>query len=121
MTTVIDPSGSPVAIFNKSGISIVDMPINMGPGEPLVPIPHFSGHTIVRAFVTQAGSPADGGLELPTNAEIGDLVEVDNLNIMANSPPIYAPSGENINFVASIPATTGARLRKITATDWRSR
>lgn len=120
MTTVIDPAGSPIAIFNKSGTAVLDLAINVGPSEPIISIPHFAGKTIARISSTSIGSPENGGVELPAAAEIGDAVEV--AYITSGSPGtlrVYAPAGETIDGAASQTVGGFVRFTKISGTDWR--
>lgn len=121
MTTVVDPAGTPVAIFNKSGTAIIDMAVTMGPSEPLIPIPSLAGKTIVRVTISGPVGGGDGGLELPSDAEIGDVVEIANISTTYVWGVAYAPSGETINGDTagqSIPASY-MRITKISTTDWR--
>lgn len=120
MTTVVDPGGMPVAIFNKSGKAALDIAISVGPSEPIVPIPHYAGHTIARVAVTSIGSPEDGGVELPSAAEIGDVVEVVRIATMVPGPLIvFAPAGETIDGAASASMGGFTRFNKVDTTDWR--
>lgn len=120
MTTVIDPAGTPVPVFNRTGIAVVDMAIDIGPSEPIVPIPHFAGTTIARVTATDVGDPDDGGVELPASAEIGDKVEIAQMSGSANFR-VYAPAGETIDGSPWANVGVFLWLRKIGSTDWRRR
>jgi hypothetical protein len=108
MTTVVDPLGTPVVYFNKSGHAIIEMAGGDGIGSP-AQIPDVSGHTIV---VVTEGDP-HGYISLPVNADVGDSVE------------IYTEIGAWF-VVAPAGATWGSRgggqagfYRKVSPTVWK--
>lgn len=117
MTTVINPSGSPVPIFNRSGLTITDL---NGAGEGNEPelwpeIQVVSEYTVIR-FNNGA---EDYGVKVPAGVEIGSLIEIYALNV-ANTR-VNLPDGEE--FINGIDNFTDFgrgcyRLRKISATQW---
>lgn len=121
MTTVIDPAGTPVAVFNKSGTAVIDMTISTGDGQPDVAIPYFAGDTIVRVNATFiSGNAAVGGVVLPEDAQIGDHVQIASVG--SASFNYIAPTGETIDGSSSHFSLGGfIWLRKIDTTDWRRR
>lgn len=116
MTTVVDPFGTPTAIFNRSGVTIIDFDASTStiPQVPDVP----SGHTVL---IVREPSPQTGpySVQLPANCEIGDVIEV--YRAPAEAMVIYLASGENFLFSGSSVSTlTGQHLllRKVSATEW---
>ena len=73
MTTIVAPSTNPTPIYNRSGVTID----TIAPGltsSLATAIVRNSGHTVV---VVSPSTGANGGyVKLPTDAEIGDVVEV---------------------------------------------
>lgn len=114
MTTVSNPSSSPVPVYNRSGTTIEKFNVSSGSGIQTVVA--FSGHTIVVANVTTPMSTSDA-LLLPSGSEIGDVVE---FLAAAWATPFYviAPVGENINTYANFPVSQSARFIKVDATTW---
>ena len=132
MTTVVDPSGTPVPVYNRSGTTIVT--VNGGPtvsstagsaiGDDGTPIPSVSQTTIVLAV----SAPYDGHhnivFRLPADAEIGDVVEVYRFS--GENPVVFPNAGEAIGSLAASTGTnTGvgvsaasASFRKISSTQW---
>lgn len=115
MTTVIDPAGTPLPVFNRSGAAIVDVSPAHG-GAPAT-IPHYSSLTIVRVMPT--GSPGSGAiqLDLPAGADVGDVVEIHLAQVSAFVNP---PSGEGFFSGNSqeISPQGGRPFRKIDAGVW---
>lgn len=113
MTTVVDPTGTPVPVYNRGGMTIVFL--IGGDESPPTPIPHVSGHTVV---VTTPGMDGNN-YELPTNAEIGDVVE-----IRGNGVDVRAAVGESVRGAAggggggATGVGFGTTFRKISATEW---
>lgn len=117
MTTVIDPAGTPVPVFNRSGKAIVDVAPAYGGAS--VAIPNACGHVIAR--VTPTGSPGSGvpQVDLPSSASIGDVVEVHP--IAQTTVWVNAPSGElflNGNALEFAPQSQGRAFRKIDVSLW---
>lgn len=113
MTTVIDPGGTPVPVYNRSGTTIVQL-AGDHPSTPTV-IPAISGWTVV---ITITGAGGDS-YRLPAGAEIGDIVELHAAD--ANAQDLFAPSGETIRGQSSIGLSSmgGSGLfRKFSATQW---
>jgi hypothetical protein len=113
MTTVVDPTGSPTIIFNRSGTTIVSLLGGFYPqgvagspnGNDGVDIPRLSQMTIVLASTTTVFD--SGGVNitgfnsifrLPTGAEIGDAVEIYQVSEDSRSggPTIFPQIGEQI-------------------------
>lgn len=89
MPTIIDPDGTPVVIYNREDVTVAS--ITAAPSTPTA-IPHHSRYTIVRV-----GLPTGNwGVQLPADAEVGDVVE---LYAQANNTlVVYPDSGSQINF-----------------------
>lgn len=117
MTTIVDPSGTPSVIYNRSGTTVVDLVGNGSTQGGATSIPRSSGVTIALVDAT-AGNTS---VVLPDDAQIGDVVEVYSLNdFNSSAADVFPPSGERINQLAqdlSI-GVYGAIFRKLTATRW---
>jgi len=137
MTTVIDPAGTPVPVYSRSGTTIVPLTAGLSPAETTsiaqvvgddgVEIPSYSQTTV--AVVTCSGSSGAYRVAavLPVAAEIGDVVEVYPTG--SRDARVYPPVGEAIG---SRPASTGAEFesgvgvallsgtsfRKVSASQW---
>lgn len=112
MTTVVDPGGTPIPVYNKSGTTIVTV-VGSTSGSPTV-IPTFSGWTVA---VTTSGS--GDAYRLPATADIGDVVELHAAD--TNAQDLYAPSGETIRGQASIGLSSlgnSGIFRKFSSTQW---
>ena len=144
MTTVIDPTGTPTIVYNRSGTTIVGLVggdslyKNPGPFVPIgnegVDIPRLSETTILLATITTThdGSGNVSGwnsvFRLPSAADIGDVVEVYLVSTDgANGPAIFPQVGEQIlpkpvsdgtNPAAVSNASSECRFRKISSTTW---
>lgn len=130
MTTVRDPSGTPVPAYNRSGTTIVDVSAagagttGATPRDAATPIPAASGVTIALCTVDDS-SPGGFGVSLPPNADVGDIVEVYALNGGAfGHLSVYCVSGETINGSNSVTPkgmtpSAGVRFRKVAPTEWR--
>ena len=119
MTTVIDPAGTPIVVYSRSGKTIYDLEVPVV--DPVVPvaIARYSETTVV-IIDTEEGNPRPS-VELPADAEIGDVVEIYVKDDVSNTDTvtIVPPAGET--FVAT--DITANRLvwrifRKLTATRW---
>lgn len=116
MTTVIDPAGVPIPFFNRGGAAIVDVSPTYGGSS--VAIPRYSGLTIAR--VTPTGSPGMGGIQvdLPSGADVGDIVEIHTAQTSAFVNP---PAGESFftgNSQDIAPQFQGRAFRKIDTSTW---
>jgi hypothetical protein len=116
MTTVVDPSGTPQPIFNRSGVTIVDVVATSG--APAAPIPHQSGYTIAR-LTTSGTSPAPEA-ELPASAEVGDVVEVHYLTnaLLLIAPPSAESFASFGGLTEPINGGESATFRKIDPATW---
>jgi hypothetical protein len=121
MTTVVDPSGTATAIFNRSGVAIVTVAGSGTSQMTATPIPHHCGYTI--AIVEAEDTPSvEQAVLLPAGADIGDVVEVHRKLIGGYSARVFAPSGEylNRNLNGQIDVDAGLTFRKIASGDWRT-
>ena len=122
MTTVVDPLGTPVPIFNRSGTAIVRL-TGAGTSSTSGPvIPAICGRVVALIDCT-AGNYAS---QLSPNAEIGDIAEVYVDRVSTMGGEVFAPSGETINSQSTpssigISAGGGVVFRKVSATEWMSR
>lgn len=119
MTTVVDPAGSPDPVYNRSGTTIVNLTASgdasAGPSGA-TPIVSYSGVTIALVTIPDGNNI---GVVLPTNAEIGDVVEVNRYqdNSSGSTVRVWTPSG--VTIVQNTPLQVSiATYRKISATEW---
>jgi hypothetical protein len=132
MTTVIDPAGTPTPVYNKSGETVVSIVGGFtatqggSNGNSGTPIPRFSQTTI--AIVDNSGSNYHIVATLPSDADVGDVVEVYEKVSTGIGLQIYPPVGESIR---DLPASNGtsygsqlgaisAILRKVSADNWQA-
>jgi hypothetical protein len=120
MTTVIDPAGTPIPVFNKNGATIVSVTPNGTVRSGATEIPNLSGLTI--ALVDPDAS--NTAVKLPSNGDIGDVIEVYCLSD-SHDVKIYSPDSQYIGAGASAvngDAFTGgfkaAVFRRIAADRW---
>jgi hypothetical protein len=118
MVTVVDPNGTPAPVYTRSGTTIQDVTANGNGGGAPTPIVSVSGHSIV---IADAFNPSNEDVELPSGAEVGDLVEV---YAKTNSLRVWAAAGDAINgtagSVTNVEASaTGRMFRKVSSTVWR--
>lgn len=114
MTTIIDPLGNPVIVYNRDGTALIEMD---APSSSTTDIPRVSGHTI--AVVTVVGT-GNAEVRLPADAEVGDVVEIYNTSDPW-SPIIRAPTGETISTTNPDPTVSeqrGKLVRKLTGGRW---
>lgn len=124
MVTVVDPSGSPTIVYNRDGVTISSLTGGVsGSSSDAVAIVRYSQSTVV--LVQTPNSNASPALSLPSDAEVGDVVEVYGLYNAATTgrvtPNVYPNSGETVNFKFTSTdgiAYTFARFRKVAATEW---
>lgn len=118
MTTVSDPLGTPVPSYNRSGTTIIGL-VGGTHGAP-TPIPLVSGTTVV---IVAPDMSNNNTVELPTGADVGDVVEVYPETQGSGGKAFYVvpPSGETIGggAVSGESGLYGIVLRKISSTDWR--
>jgi hypothetical protein len=118
MTTVKDASGlSPEIFYNRSGQTIEFFSVVGGTGT-IAPVTSFSGKTICFCNVSGSVTPMPEGLELPVNAEVGDVVQVCQDAAFSRQFTVYAPVGESINTYPSFPVGQSLQFIKVSATDW---
>lgn len=122
MTTVVDPGGAPIPVYNRSGMTIDTItPTGVTQGTA-APIATYASHTVLVAFSAMGGGLA---VLLPSAAEIGDVVEIHG---QANQTfDVYPESGAAIDNgsantpVSGLPAgytPYHIMLRKVTTTNW---
>lgn len=122
MTTVVDPSGTPVPVYNRSGSTIVEVTAgSISPVNLQTPIPRHTGTTI--ALVTSTATDNAYGVELPAGCDIGDVVEIHSVSATGPGVVVYHPPDETLygasNTQKGVAPATARVFRKISATDWR--
>lgn len=117
MTTVVDPA-SPTPVYNRSGTTIATMAAKGLDKSAAAPIVRVSGWTVVLV----SSDANNAFVVLPSDAEIGDLVEVHSTS--AGIGVVLLPSlGGNIGVhpvdePVSVLPNNGRLFRKITSTHW---
>lgn len=116
MTTTTDPYGTPETFFNRSGVTVQEFILVTG--HALYPTNSISGHSIFILRANGALYPPEEGIILPSNAIVGDIVEVFNLSNGVIG--IIPPSGENIsgNPASEVSASQRRRFFKYSTTSW---
>lgn len=117
MTTVVDPLGTPSPIYNRNGVTIVNVAAGGSGQSDATPIPAVSGHTV--ALVGGSG----GGVLLPSGSDIGDVVEV-YIVPPDNEARVFPASGETLNSGVqpniALTVSLGGYFRKTSSTNWQS-
>lgn len=112
--TVIDPAGTPVLVFNRDGVTI-DVITAAGTNQATAtPITRHCGWTVV--LISASGS---AGVQLPGNAEIGDLVELHGTSGTGGFL-VWPAVGDQIMYGGANNADSGAHIlyRYISANNW---
>jgi hypothetical protein len=79
MTTVVDPLGTPIIAFNRSGKNIQSIVANAGTAfVDAVEITHVSEETIV--FVDTTGGSGSGAVYFASDFDLGDTVTLHGAN-----------------------------------------
>jgi hypothetical protein len=95
MTTVT----SSTIVYNRSGVIVIDVTANGTTQVGAGTISRASGVTV--AVVTVDGSNGNKAVILPSDAEIGDVVEVYNATDATHTMFVFADSGSTIGFSAA--------------------
>jgi hypothetical protein len=115
--TVVDPTGSPSPIYNRSGTTVVNMAAGHAtsgtPQSFATVIPVSSGHTI--AIVTLTNNEQNA-VSLPSG-EVGDVVEV-YLASAVTTLIVVSPSGQSIVPTSTPSLSNGAIFRKVSSAVW---
>lgn len=125
MITVVDPGGTPVPVYNKGDQTVVQVNATGSNKGGAASWTRYSRHTILLA--TSTSDPGGGdhqGVALPTNADIGDVVEIYNVTSSNLSINVYPGGSDTMNGgsggMQAIQFNKGLLFRRITATDWRN-
>jgi hypothetical protein len=125
MTTVIDPAGSPIPVFNRSGKTIVEVTDSRdGSGSPLQ-LTQYSEQTYYEiAFTYPGGGVGTPKVELPSNAEIGDEIIINftlpaSMNVIAAvGETIMVDAGTTLTPSSPLSANAFRAIRR-NSTSWR--
>lgn len=117
MTTVLDPFGSPVVIFNKTGLSIFEVSANGNDGTNPAVISSVSSVMVVNIILNSGNTD----VELPDNADIGDTIEMYS---DGGGARIYPASGDSIEGFSPYYEHLGSKvkpvvMRRYSSTHWR--
>lgn len=126
MATIIDPLGTPVVVYNKSGTALIEVSANGFSPATATPIPYVCGHQIVMVTTLPPDeNGANHSVVLPVDAVIGDVVEVFQAVLGETPAPIvWVPDGESINLTVNgsvlVTVANGIRFIKTGASSWHS-
>lgn len=114
MTTIINPAGSPTIVYNKSGTTIVSVTANGETQADATSIPRLSGVTVANVTLPDSSNLS---VKLPSDAEIGDVVEVygPGFNVFPESGSTIVGGFVNDKIV---PLQNGLIFRKLGPTLW---
>lgn len=122
MTTVVDPNGTPVPVYNRSGTTIQNIAANDNT-NPAVPYDVSLVSEITVLVVSTTRNPANGNgiLRFDASADPGSYVEIyntdDNVTFdLKDSNNSYILTLNGGAF--SLGAQTTAILRKISSSTW---
>ena len=114
MTTVVDPTGTTSAIFNRGGTAMISVSAAGSLPTDATVIPHVSGHTIVLGTATSS----DQGFIFDSAFEVGDVVEIYMVS-GSTLAEIYPQSGGEIRGNSSGGGLARSNyLRKVSSIDW---
>lgn len=121
MTTVVDPNGTPVPIYNRSG-KVVLPPMYCGPENEPTAMPSVAEVTIV-TVIPKVPSDGDRHIRLPAlsdGVDIGDVIEVYGVDI---APFIFPPDGEaylgdGTGAITLNTARNSIRFRRVDSSHW---
>lgn len=119
MVTITDPSGTPSVVYNQDGTTISTLTASGTTQATAAAITRYSGRTIV--IVTAASSQQ--GVILPSDADVGDIIEVYpsktstlELFVWPNSGASIGPGGTNGVFFTN--SQGGMRLTYLASNLW---
>lgn len=117
MMTVVDPGGSPIPIYNRDGLTVANVTANGTTAGSGTAITRYSGWTVA-LVATSTGNQA---VVLPSDAEIGDLVEVYSTLNNGAQAIVFPPSGQS--FLAGFSSHSalpgdGALFRYVATDTW---
>jgi hypothetical protein len=122
MTTVIDPAGTPVPVYNRSGKTIVSISDSRDGTDPALQLTQYSERTFYEITFTYPGGGSGTPIaELPSNADVGDEIYIHFTS--GASMDVAPPSGETLRVSTSTPGSTGGstiHFIKIASDSWRA-
>lgn len=118
MTTVTDPGGTPVVIYNRDGVTIDSITAAGTNSASAAVIPRYCAHSVI---IASSASGSGDGIRLSSSSEVGDVVEI-YWDLNTGQGLVYPPTGESINNAGSNVSSSAQRhlLRKVSATEWYS-
>jgi len=108
-TTFVDPLGLQATVSAKMGIVSITIA-----SSPIEDIPHDCGWMVALLTPIDSASKA----RLPSNAAIGDIVEMHVMDSAFTKATVLAPSGEAINGSGEVVQGQRRLFRKVSATLW---
>src|SRR5690606_3326162 len=125
MTTIRDPNGTPTHVFNRDGTAIVPVSFSGSGQDPDFQLPNRLAQLTVYEIEFTNPNPGQGSRNalLPSNAEIGDEVQILFLPDNEGTPSIGSPSGETIvngQTETSQPVGSRTRFLKVRQSRWHT-
>lgn len=126
MAVVSSPSGTPSIVYGAGDVTIDVLTAGASLfASCTVNIVRYCPHTVVTVTSIASDGHGNGSVILPTNSQVGDVVEVHASTGMSggftvNPAAIYPPTGETI-LGAAEPNNVyeyHVVLRKVSSTDW---
>lgn len=113
MVTITAPSSNPTPTYNRSGTTIDFVTGSLLSSSPM-PITRVGGHTVVVSMQTTG----DTFMQLPSDAEVGDVVEVFMFeSFSGHNNVIQAPSSAVINgFLTQVDGS--CRFMLLNSSNW---
>lgn len=121
MTTVIDPAGTPVPVYNRSGKTIVSLSDSRDGTDPALMLVQHSERTFYEiAFTYPGGGSGTPIAELPNGADVGDEIYIHFT--LSASMDVVPASGDTLRLGTSTPSNvSGSAIHciKIASNAWR--
>lgn len=121
MTTIIDPAGTPIPVYNRSGTTIIELVCPATTPQTVVSITSVSQTTVIFAEAVIDPMEQPPAVELPTGAQIGDVVEIFVKNTTGGSEQVIVlpPAGQTLSDAqVGVAKNFGKYFRKLTSTAW---
>ncbi len=119
--TVVYPSWNVTVERNRSAMNIVTLTAGPLDQSTATAIPGGYEYTVVTSFADTGANQL--ALRLPSDAEIGDAIEVHSSLPNAGTLRVFPPTGESINGTAAntevfVAALNGRIFRKTASASW---
>lgn len=121
MTTVVNPSTTPVPVYNREGRTVETLVASGSSAADATPIPQHAQTTIVNVL---QGSTGSAGVVFTAGLDVGSSVELYTDPNPTLGIKLFIPPGETASMQGSSVSSVNlvgvsVICRKISATDWR--